>query len=455
MNNKKSFSLVQPLTWSFSIICLFASFWPRQVFADTTSINLPSVTEALQIGLSNNYGVRIQKNSEQQAHIQIKTAYGTLLPNLEAYGSLNWNQEKVTDSTNRNTQTQRQELGLKAQWTLFDGFGMFYSASAAKAGLEWAKLSTQEKIESATLDISRKYFQLIASRSLLRIAQMQDSLGQRRWKKIEAKKNLGTSTRREWLSARVSRNADRSVVLARELEAAAAQRDLVLALGLPAPTQVILSDSLPQLDTSGLSLVLYQSSAEKLNKALQLSQLRGKILNLNTSIQASQFWPKLVAYGTLGQSWVQSETKPTARAVPDREIQALGAGLQVSFPIFTGFKKVTAYQNSQLEEQNAKLNRTELEQKIAGLVEQQWLLLKKGLESQELEAEASEFAQAQMQVLEDLWQMGQATDLEFNEARFQYTQTLGRLILARIQILNAYMELERMSGSIELNRLTK
>ena len=102
-------------------------FLPLTLYADTLSI-----ADAVVTALANNYNIRIAHIEEQKAQNTRKLKYGAILPTARVDGSMAYTNIDVGSGCGTGSllsssgETMIYTAGVSGNWTLFDGFRMFY-----------------------------------------------------------------------------------------------------------------------------------------------------------------------------------------------------------------------------------------------------------------------------------------------------------------------------------------
>jgi outer membrane protein TolC len=136
----------------------------------------------------------------------------------------------------------------------------------------------------------------------------------------------------------------------------------------------------------------------------------------------------------------------------DIETQSKGAavGLTLSFNLFNGFQDKIDLQNARLEEQNKALALKDIQNQIEGLVREKITTFEKQMELVALEMENVTAAEQNLQLQQDRYQIGATSSLEFRDAQVNLTRAQTVLISARYQARITRLEIEQLTGNLEL-----
>ncbi len=119
-----------------------------------------SLNESIQIGLENNYSIKIAKNQESITEETRKAGRSAILPRVDANASLNQSindtrQVFVTGGINERdaAKTTTQNANVLMTWTLFDGLKMFAAYDRLKELEKLGEVNTKAMLQSVVADI--------------------------------------------------------------------------------------------------------------------------------------------------------------------------------------------------------------------------------------------------------------------------------------------------------------
>ena len=125
-------------------------------------------------------------------------------------------------------------------------------------------------------------------------------------------------------------------------------------------------------------------------------------------------------------------------------------GLNLNFNLFNGFRDKINYQNSWLEAKNQELNYNKTLNQLNGLVHEKYTSLNKQIEITKLEEENVIAAQQNLQLLQDLFQVGAASSLEFRDAQVNLAKSQANLIASKFQAKILQLELDQLTGILSI-----
>ena len=139
-----------------------------------------TLNAAIEIGLANNYGINIAKNSLRIAGNNATPGNAGMLPRIDvnaayAHGYSNAKQTTSTGSSldNPNASSDLFTAGVNLNWTLFDGLKMFITYDKLKKLEEIGDLGSKIAIENTLAQIMGAYYDIIRQSKETAIMQEQ------------------------------------------------------------------------------------------------------------------------------------------------------------------------------------------------------------------------------------------------------------------------------------------
>jgi outer membrane protein TolC len=413
----------------------------------TICINAASETltaaQTVEIGLANNYNIRIARNNIVKADNMGKMKVGSLLPTARADGSATYtNTEYYSPGSGSSglgsiSDGTSYSAGAGLNWTLFDGFKMFYALKQLDQQMELTRETSRFDIESSVVKILTAFYNLGSTRSILAASQQQLALSRKQLERIKAKWEFGGANNTDLLRQQVLVNADSSMVTARELDVVRALHDLNLALGrVPDMPLEVVIDTLvepPENDAA-----FWYESAQKHNASLSMSQIQKNIAYSDLGIARAAFWPVLAANGSRSKTW------------GDNDYTRTSAGLTLSWPLFSGFRTLTTAQNAKIDTKNAELSHDQKQKELQAYIYQQWELLSNAYRQVSFEREAVILAEKSLTVSEEQFKVGRISDVQFRESQLALINAMVRHETALFQYKVATAQLQQLAGKLAI-----
>ncbi len=339
----------------------------------------------------------------QQSAIQLQVAdnakdagMAAFFPTLNASAGYNWNFglniDPVTNVPSRDSR-QTSNLGLQANWTLFDGLRNYNTLAQNRLDYASRIYQLEDVKNNTSLTVASQYLQILLNREIERIAQMQLELTEAQIKRMTDLVNVGTQPYGSLLDLQAQKARDiQSYTLAKNnLKVSRLQL-----------AQSILIEDFKNFDVSGLDIPA--PGAEIL--ALDANQIYQAALQNQPSIKSSEFslesaqkstatakgsaWPTISLFGSV-QTNYSNQVRDLSLTPRDPELIGITGngdqvfdfggfnlnageikdfsrqyndnfnefiGISINVPIWSGLQIRNAIRNAKLNEENANLQLT-------------------------------------------------------------------------------------------------
>ena len=349
------------------------------LFISTNSLfaqNELTLDQAIRIAIQKNSGLMTQENELAKGESGVTAAYGNFLPDLNAYGSWDWNRVEEAGRTSNvngvnvtfpasNSESRSYGVGASSNVVLFDGLSNYANLSRSKNSLEAIKLSIEGKKQEVVFQTINLYYSVVESDQLLKVREEDVKQQQKNLETIEERNRLGSLTKADVYQQQVQLgNAELEVIRASNtLETS--KSNLLYYLGLDVLEKYTYSETLTDKELTILDTDI-NTDFNKLNDLVNQALINRKdylaqkltldSFNDNVTIANSGHLPRLS--GNLGYG-------SFANAVDDIfNSHNFSAGLTLSIPIFSGFSTQNAIQIAEVDAMNYELQVSDTERLI-------------------------------------------------------------------------------------------
>jgi outer membrane protein len=410
------------------------------VIAAAVNADTLTIAQAVELGLQNNFSIRIARNTTEKSFNNRKLKTGALLPTLRVDGDAAQTNTHYQPETAVFNSGSTPELRGSAtlNWTLFDGFKMFHAGHLIDQQSDLNTLAARHEIEAAAVTIMTAYYQLIAQRSLLDAARQQLDISRAQLLFTEAQFEFARVGKRELLTQQVVVNTDSSQVLSRMLDARSALHTLNIALGRTPDTPVS-----PAMDSSvntpGHDASWWFYEAVQHNTDLKMATVRKHIAVTQHAIARAALWPVLSAGGTLAATATQPVDNIRTRAE-----------LSLTFPLLTGFSRSTGIRNAAIDTQTADLTIQEMRLELQAHIYHQWEQLQISSEQVAFEQQTIDRAVQALELSDEQFKLGRITDLQLREAQQSLLNARVRYQSALFQNKVVALQLQQLAGKLNI-----
>jgi len=420
-----------------------------------TDVEVLTLEQAMQEALKSNYDIRIQRNSTQQTENSRILKYTYLLPTVDATAGIN---RAYTDdliespatfpgSPAGDFVTDSRNAQVAVNWTLFDGFRMFRAMELVDTQGDLGQDQLQAQVEELALQVIQSYYTLTVQHTMLQVLQDQESISRSRYDKAQMRHEMGRAVRRELLSAEVAWQSDLSALEQQSNAVEQARRNLNQVLGRSPEevTGVVDSISMPQTNHSE---EYFMENAFEKNSTLLSIKKQIELAEQNLGIQKANYWPMLIASGSYGYNWSVSDYDTGSDS--ERENLTGQVGLSLRWNLFNGLSDHVSVKNARLDQQNAEIQKASWENQLRSLVHKNWLDFQHYSKQMEYDSRAVEAARQNLEISEELFQLGRINDTQFREAQTNYASTQSRRLSTLLNAQISLTMLQQLAGEIRI-----
>lgn len=421
-----------------------------------------TVEDAINLGLKNNYDIRIARNDAEIALNDKGKGIAGFLPVIDASNALRYfSTNRITGSPLSFSESVTRIVGgqITLNWTLFDGFKMFVDRSRYHELATLGEFEARNTIENTVVAIMQAFFDLVQQEQLLDVARDTLEVSQARLEREEVRSDLGGASTTDLLNARVNFNNDRTVLLNQELAVEISRKELniLLAQDPAQPVRIKKEITIPSLDFSLDELL---SFARERNSELLVARQNKIVAEKGVKIARSSFYPAVTLSGNYGYNDRElfgggfggsfGGTSLGGGNTKSHTIDS-GIGLVVSFNVFNGNLDKIDFQNARIGLRNQELTLKNIENELEGLIREKYVTLQKRLETVEIEEQNVIAARQNLTLQQDRYRIGAADSLDFRDAQVNLVRAQSTLIIARFQSRVTLLEIQQLIGKLEIN----
>jgi outer membrane protein len=406
-----------------------------------------TLQDAINMGLQNNFQIRVAKNETEIADINVNPGNAGYLPSVTAHGAYG---KSVVDAHVKvytgnelkmaGAASTLSSAGVMAEWVLFEGMGR--SADYGRLRELWniSSLETRITMEEVVAGIIRAYCDIIREKQLLDASRERMEVSNFRYSIAREKRDAGLASEMEWLQSQVLHHAD-SIALTMQ-EAAFRRSKITLNRFLAADTwhDFLTEDSIilvpmfhpDDLIASGLER---NSSYNLAAGHLNLSRIEIK------SIKADRF-PRIALTGSYGYY----ENITEASYIRYNRNFGPQIGLIAGISLYDGSKLRRELGIARINSMNRELLVSEMEQELASLIAQIYLDYQSHLKAIFLSREGYKLARENLSIATQALQADMISTLHFREVQEEVFQAASTLINAEYQAKITETDLLRLSG---------
>ena len=397
------------------IVFVFMSFCMTSIAAQ----KLVSVSEAIELALENNYGIKIISNNKEIAKNNAGVLNSGYLPTVTSSSGATFNRDNLEaefangESTALNgAKSSRYNASINLNYTLFDGLGRYYDYKRLKETYKLSELQARETIENTIAQLYVVYYNVAQVTENVAVLEKTLTISKDRITRANYQFEYGQGTMLNVLNAQVDINNDSINLINAKQQLVNTKRDLNVVLG-----NVISSEF--RVDTTiDFKLNIDQNDLAnkvKLNN-VNLLQLDKNIM-INTFIvkaNKSGYLPSLGLTGSYG--WNKGNNN-AASFVAVSTNTGLSGGLSLSWNLFDGGATATRVTNAKIELENRSLEKESMVIDIERNFNNAWDDYQNKLTIFQVQENNIITSTNNFKRTQEKYKLGQATSIEFRQAQ--------------------------------------
>ena len=414
--------------------------------------SLLTESEAVKIGLENNYAIRLQRSDLQIAENNNTLGNAGFLPQLsvdagQSYSITDSKQEFLTGQVNDRQGAKADAFSAAAQlnWTLFDGLQMFTRADMLATMEQQGELELLLTVENNVFDILATYYSLVQMTKQKEVILKTLEVDQERVQLAAQMLDIGAGSRLELLQAEVDRNADSALLLGINNELIQLKTSLNNLLGREPGISFVVSDSFAI--NPALSKSLLQEKMLTQNTSLLLSTRDIKLAELSLKSIKGRKAPSL----DFNLGYTFNDQNSEAGFLKTSRTNGLTYGVSARMNLFDGLNLRRETQNAKIQLESSKLNLEALENEMKASLHQQFESYRNKLQLLNMETHNVLAARENLIIATERFRLGDLSGLEFREAQRNYISAKSRLLSARLQVKLSETNLLQLAGELVLN----
>ena len=406
----------------------------------------------LELGLQNNYSLRIAHNDEQISSNNSTWANAGLLPTLDFTAGYTGSIDK-SSSTSRETGVttktnggyeQSANVGLNLNWTIFDGFNMTADYQKLQELKRQGETNTRLAIEDMVANIAAEYYNFVQQKIRLKNFLYAVSLSKERMRIVEARYHIGNFSRLDYQQAKVDFNADSAQYIKQQEARHTSRINLNELMAVPDVDEFfIIRDSMIDVNADLKFEELWESTLAT-NASLLQAEQNVNLAMLDYKKVKSRDYPYLRFNTGYGYTYNKFDSSS-----PTRKSGNLGfnAGLTLGFNIFDGNRR-RERKNARLEIENSQLAKQELEQSLRADLTNLWQAYQNNLNLLDLEKQNLITARENHEIAMERYMLGDLSGIEMREAQQSLLDAEERILSVQYDIKLCEISLLQLSGKI-------
>jgi len=405
-----------------------------------------TMDSALKAGLQNNFNIRLAKKNMEISSLQNTIGNAGFLPSVDLRGSTNNSannirQQFINGEENNRNGAKSSSFGgsVDLNWTLFDGFEMFYRKDELELREEQSIVSLETEIRQTSTEIINSFLnvaltqqELVSYQSILEASGKQVKIARLKWKS-------GNGSRLELMRLQADFNSDSIAFVQAKVRH---QSNLILLARL---TQIENIESVSTNFGFNLDSAPYNELLEKLydnNNNLQLARNRLSLAQNAIKQNQSTNYPDIGL--NLGYDFLESESE--AGFLASNRNYGWNYGFSLNYNLFNGLQSrntiEVARENLNYESLLTELITIEEEDKL----QQAYIEYDSYQSLLELSNENLEISESNYQLILEEYELGSTDYLDVLNAKEQLERSLVQYYTIQADLLRSIAEIKRLCG---------
>lgn len=410
-----------------------------------------TLKRCLEIGLENNYSIRLVKIDQQVSDNNATPANAGLLPTLDLTGGYNGDlgttRTEARDTGMRTKEGAAYDQGVNVNlglnWTLFDGFNLITNYKQLQLLKQQGELNIRIAVEDFIAALASEYYNFIQQKIRLKNFHYAMMLSKERMRIVEERFHIGNFSRLDYQQAKVDFNAD-SAQYMKQQEALATSKIKLneLMSNEDVNRWLIIRDTLINVNPDFVYADLWKSTLLT-NASLLRADQNTRLSEMALKKVLSRNYP----YVKLNAGYGYSYNRYGLTSTRMRDNWGLNAGLTVGINLFDGAKKAERA-NARLEIENTKLVREQLELSLKADMSNLWQSYQNNLQMLQLERQNLVTARENYEIAHERYMLGDLSGFEMREAQKSLLDAEERLLSAEYNTKMCEISLLQLSGNI-------
>ena len=409
-----------------------------------------TVSEAIELALENNYGIKIASNNNRIAENNTSVLNSGYLPTLTGNAGATYNldntEAEFSDGRVTNldgAESSRYNASLNLNYTLFDGLGRHYDYKRLKEQYQLSELEARETIENTIFQLFTVYYNVAQISENVDALEQTLSISKDRIVRAQYQFDYGQSTKLGVLNAQVDINNDSINVINSKQQLKNTKRDLNVVLGNAYGNEF----SVDTLVNFKIDISKQDLFDKMMSNNVSLLQIEKNIAINEFTIKANKsgYLPTVGLTGTYG--WNKNNNN-AASFVAVSTNTGLSGGVNLSWNLFDGGRTITQVKNAKINLENQQLQKESVLISVERDFNNAWDDYQNKLSIFRVQEENILTSKNNFDRTQEKFKLGQVTSIEFRQAQLNLLNAELSRNQAKYQAKIAELNLLLLSGEL-------
>jgi len=428
------------------IIIVFLSFYVSAV----TAQKIVTVSEAIELALENNYGIKIISNTKKIAKNNASLLNSGYLPTVTSTSGATFNKDNIEaefangETTQLNgAKSSRYNASINLNYTLFDGLGRYYNYKRLKETYKLSELQARETIENTIAQLYAVYYNVAQVSESVNVLERTLTISKDRIKRANYQFEYGQGTMLDVLNAQVDVNNDSINLINAKQQLVNTKRDLNVVLGNVISSEFNVETSIDfKLDVDQNDLINKMKSNNVTLLQLDKNMMINKFI---IKANKSGYLPSIGLTGAYG--WNKGNNN-AASFVAVSTNTGLSGGLNLSWNLFDGGSTATRVTNAKIDLENKALEKESMIIDIERNFNNAWDDYQNKLAIFQVQENNILTSKNNFSRTQEKYKLGQATSIEFRQAQLNFINSELNRNQAKYAAKIAEISMLQISGEL-------
>lgn len=399
-----------------------------------------TLRQCIDHAIANNIDIRKAMNAADQNAVNVNTAKWARLPNLSGSAGQNWSWGRAAspvDNTYSDMNNGSSRFDISTSVPLFTGFQLPNQYALSQLDFKAAIEDLNKAKEDIAINIASAYLQVLFNQELYKVSLSQLELSKEQYARIFRLAEVGKAAPAEVAEAKARVAQGEMDVVQSDNNYQLKLLDLSQLLELPTPEGF----SLEQPDTSLVFAALtppddIYSEAMTNKPGIRAAQLRLEGSDKNIRIAQSAFYPTIDFSAGMGSSYYTlngSASDVFGTQLKNNLNKYVGFSLRV--PIFNRFSTRNRVRTARLQQLSLGLELDKTKKALYKEIQQAWYSAVAAESKYNSSLSAVDANEESFRLMNEKFNNGKATSVEYNEAKQNLVRALSDNIQAKYDYL--------------------
>lgn len=402
-----------------------------------------SLSDAIAIGLKNNYDLEITRKDEEIAALNNSWGNAGALPSI-SFSLTGYEDYNTNDDEDYRIQSVSPDVSLS--WVVFNGFSAKITKQKLEQLEEQSKGNTAILVENTIQDIILAYNSCLLEKALTDVYKELSDLSEDRYQRAENSKEIGASTTYESLQAKTSWLEDQSNYLQQKVNYENAIRSLNYILAVEDNTLWNLTSELetdmPDYNLDDLSTRLLEN-----NQTLRNQYLSQSLAAKEIELTKSSFYPSLTFSSEVDQNWLDYYYQGSSGHYNSNSADVY-VGLTLSFNIFNGGANRRNLQVAKISEETEQVTTQQMKHSLNNQLLQLYSTYNVQKAVLDLAKEQEAAAKLNLELSKEKLNSGVINSFNYRDVQITYMNAAVSRLQAIYDLIDSNTDLLRITGGI-------